>query len=72
MEIKSCPWCGGPGSLQIMSLGGPRGTGYPGHFVYYVKCTCCLCNAPDGKFYDIDGSPEDAIKKAIEKWNKRR
>ena len=71
MTIKPCPWCGSSGTLIQNSLAGPRGTGYPGCFEYFVHCVWCGAVAPDGKEYDISQSPEQARKKAIDAWNRR-
>ena len=71
MKYKHCPWCGGSPSLRAKSLGGSRGMGYPGHFLYYMQCDTCLSTAPGGKWDDIYNSTEDAKRIAIEVWNKR-
>ena len=68
---KPCPWCGGHASLNIDSLEGPRGTGYPGCYEYYVQCDNCYAKAPAGTFFDIDMKAEDAKQNAINAWNKR-
>lgn len=47
--------------------------GYPGNYEYYVRCInpACMSVAPNGVFYDISISPDDAAQKAIEAWNER-
>lgn len=71
MTIKPCPWCGSSGTLIQYSLAGPRGTGYPGCFEYFVRCITCHAVAPYGKEDDIYQSPEQARGKAIDAWNRR-
>ena len=68
---KPCPWCGGSASFHIDSMEKPGGRGYPGNFVYYVKCDRCGAVAPNGKLSDIYRAPETARRMAIDNWNKR-
>lgn len=72
-EIKECPWCRCPGALHFDSLDKGNGRGYPGCFEVYVKCANDSCGAiaPHGKTDTVYRSMEEAIKKAIDTWNKR-
>ena len=72
MIIKNCPWCKHFASIKKESLGGPRGTGYPGNFLYWVECTHCGATAPrNPKTDDIYRSPEEAQMEAIKYWNEK-
>lgn len=70
MNINNCPWCKHSASIKTEDLGGSRGTGYPGHFLYWVECTYCGATTPKNpKVDDVYRSSEQARTKAIEYWN---
>lgn len=71
--IKKCPWCGSQGHLTFDSLEKPNGRGYPGNYLFYIKCTNDLCGAiaPYGKVDDIYRSTQEAVDKAVKIWNAR-
>lgn len=68
--IKNCPWCKRSALIKQEDLSGPRGTGYPGCFLYWVECTYCGARAPgNSKIDDIYRTPDEARIKAIDYWN---
>ena len=72
-NLKPCPWCGSAPILIQTYLGQSNGRGYTGCHSYAIYCSNAACKAmaPNGRYDDIYQSSEEAIKKAIEAWNKR-
>lgn len=69
ISVKACPVCGEHPELKKESLGRPGGHGYPGHYDYQYKCG--YCGLPKGEeTHDIYDSPEEALNRAKESWNK--
>ena len=59
-EIKSCPFCGGDGSLNIE----PKEQS--------IYCSCWVCGARGmAHGYEDDRQIKDSIRRAIESWNTR-
>lgn len=69
ISVKACPVCGEHPELNKESLGRPGGHGYPGHYTYEYRCGFCkLLKGVETQ--DIYDSPEEAINRAKESWNK--
>lgn len=69
ISVKACPVCGEHPELNKESLGRPGGRGYPGHYTYEYRCGFCkLLKGVETQ--DIYDSPEEAINRAKESWNK--
>lgn len=70
-DIKPCGFCNGKAIIKEKPLWNGS-HGYHGCYDYYVECTKCHITRPGGSFNTIVcDSKEEAIKKAIEHWNKR-
>lgn len=69
ISVKACPVCGEHPELNKESLGRPGGHGYPGHYTYEYRCGFCKL-LRGVETHDIYDSPEEAINRAKESWNK--
>lgn len=69
ISVRACPVCGEHPELKKESLGRPGGGGYPGHYDYEYQCGYCGL-LKGGETHDIYGSPEEALNRAKESWNK--
>lgn len=71
-RILDCPFCGSQGKLEKEPLW--VGThGYHGCYDFFVRCSndCCRVQLIGGRFNSVYTSEEDALGKAIKKWNQR-
>lgn len=68
-KLKPCPWCGGRAEAEVYE----PCDDYPGNAVYRfdasVDCTKCRATHPpiSGRYK----TKQEAIEKAVNKWNKR-
>lgn len=69
ISVKACPVCGEHPELKKESLGRPGGHGYPGHYTYEYRCGFCKL-LRGVETHDIYDSPDEAINRAKESWNK--
>lgn len=72
-RIRDCPFCRSQARLERDPLFSENGRGYPGAYDFYVRCTNKYCGVtlPHGKYDSIYCSEDDAIEKAIKRWNAR-
>lgn len=61
MELKPCPFCGGPAEINDE---------YPGNAIARCKDQSCFGHVTDWVL-DRDGDGYQSVEKAAEAWNKR-
>jgi len=66
-QVKPCPICGNTPLLDSCSLDHGNGHGYPGCYVYLLKCD--VCGRVEAQSNSIGCSDNEAKIQAIINWN---
>ena len=74
IELKPCPYCGEVPFIEKIPMWQTYGGtthGYDGCYEYDIRCHKCGCRIPLGQNDTIYRKDEEAMKNAIESWNRR-